>query len=163
AEHLIPHLPAQPNGPLPEDATPVASTIYGSAGVLPITWSYIAMMGAEALTEATQIAVLSANYLAHRLKDHFIVLYPALNQLGAHQCTLVLRVITKRTVVTAEDVYERLMDCGCRAPTMAFPVPGTLMVECAESEDMDELERIISAMIKIRGEIAEVEDGKIAV
>ncbi|HIW47496.1 MAG TPA: aminomethyl-transferring glycine dehydrogenase [Candidatus Yaniella excrementigallinarum] len=163
AEHLIPHLPAQPNGPLPEDATPVASTIYGSAGVLPITWSYIAMMGAEALTEATQIAVLSANYLAHRLKDHFPVLYTGLNDLVAHECILDLREITKNTGVTAEDVSKRLMDFGFHAPTMAFPVPGTLMVEPTESEDMDELERFISAMIKIREEIAEVEDGKIAV
>jgi len=121
------------------------------------------MMGAEALTEATQIAVLSANYLAHRLKDHFPVLYTGLNDLVAHECILDLREITKNTGVTAEDVSKRLMDFGFHAPTMAFPVPGTLMVEPTESEDMDELERFISAMIKIREEIAEVEDGKIAV
>ena len=163
AEHLKPYLPAQPNGPLYEEATPVASTLYGSAGVLPITWSYITMMGADALKQATQIAVLSANYLAHRLKDHFPVLYTGLNDLVAHECILDLRDITKKTGVTAEDVSKRLMDFGFHAPTMAFPVPGTLMVEPTESEDMDELERFITAMVTIREEIREVENGDIAV
>lgn len=163
AEHLIPYLPADPNGELPEDATPVASTLHGSAGVLPITWAYISMMGAEALTEATQVAVLSANYVAHRLKDHYPVLYVGLNDLVAHECILDLREITKNTGVTAEDVAKRLMDFGFHAPTMAFPVPGTLMVEPTESEDMAELERFITAMITIREEIAEIEDGKLSV
>ncbi len=163
AEHLIPYLPADPNGELPDDATPVASTLHGSAGVLPITWAYISMMGAEALTEATQVAVLSANYVAHRLKDHYPVLYVGLNDLVAHECILDLREITKNTGVTAEDVAKRLMDFGFHAPTMAFPVPGTLMVEPTESEDMAELERFITAMITIREEIAEIEDGKLSV
>ncbi|GAA2043897.1 aminomethyl-transferring glycine dehydrogenase [Yaniella flava] len=163
AEHLIPHLPAEPNGPLPDESTPVASTLHGSAGVLPITWSYITMMGAEALKEATQVAVLSANYLAHRLKDHFPVLYTGLNDLVAHECILDLREITKKTGVTAEDVSKRLMDFGFHAPTMAFPVPGTLMVEPTESEDLDELERFVTAMITIREEITEIEDEKVSV
>lgn len=163
AEHLIPHLPAEPNGPLPEDSTPVASTLHGSAGVLPITWAYVTMMGAEALKEATQIAVLSANYLAHRLKDHFPVLYTGLNDLVAHECILDLREITKKTGVTAEDVAKRLMDFGCHAPTMAFPVPGTLMVEPTESEDLEEIERFVTAMMTIREEIAEIEDENVAI
>lgn len=163
AEHLVPYLPADPTNELHEDATPVASTLHGSAGVLPITWAYISMMGAEALTEATQVAVLSANYLAHRLKEHYPVLYVGLNDLVAHECILDLREITKNTGVTAEDVAKRLMDFGFHAPTMAFPVPGTLMVEPTESEDMAELERFITAMITIREEIAEIEDGKFSV
>lgn len=163
AEHLIPHLPAEPNGPLPEDSTPVASTLHGSAGVLPITWAYVTMMGADALKEATQVAVLSANYLAHRLKDHFPVLYTGLNDLVAHECILDLREITKKTGVTVEDVAKRLMDFGFHAPTMAFPVPGTLMVEPTESEDLEEIERFVTAMMTIRDEIAEIEDEKIAV
>src|SRR5699024_281220 len=152
-----------PNGPRPEGATPVAPTLYGSAGVLPITWAYVSTMGAPALKEATQVAVLSANYLAHRLKDHYPLLYTGLNDLVAHECILDLREITKNTGVTAEDVAKRLMDFGFHAPTMAFPVPGTLMVEPTESEDMDELERFITAMVTIREEIAEIEHGKIAV
>ena len=163
AEHLVPYLPAQPNGELPENSTPVASTMHGSAGVLPITWAYITMMGADALKEATQVAVLSANYLAHRLKDHFPLLYTGLNGLVAHECILDLREITKTSGVTVDDVAKRLMDFGFHAPTMAFPVPGTLMVEPTESEDMDELERFITAMVTIRQEIADIEAGKIAV
>lgn len=163
AEHLIPHLPAEPNGELPADSTPVASTLHGSAGVLPITWAYVSMMGAAALTEATQVAVLSANYLAHRLKDHFPVLYTGLNDLVAHECILDLRELTKNTGVTAEDVSKRLMDFGFHAPTMAFPVPGTLMVEPTESESLEEIERFVTAMVTIREEIAEIEGEKIAV
>src|SRR5699024_9217136 len=163
AEHLVPYLPAEPNAELPNNATPVASTLHGSAGVLPITWAYISMMGAEALTEATQIAVLSANYVAERLKDHYPVLYVGLNDLVAHECILDLRDITKKTGVTAEDVAKRLMDFGFHAPTMPFPVPVTLMNKPTESEDMDERERFITAMITIREEIAEIEDGKISV
>ncbi|MDN6172479.1 MAG: glycine dehydrogenase (aminomethyl-transferring), partial [Yaniella sp.] len=162
AEHLKPHLPANPNGPLPEDATPVASTLYGSAGVLPITWAYVSMMGAPALKEATQVAVLSANYLAHRLKDHYPLLYTGLNGLVAHECILDLRELTKQTGVTAEDVAKRLMDFGFHAPTMAFPVPGTLMVEPTESEDLVEIERFITAMITIREEIEEIANEKVA-
>ncbi|HEY4556934.1 MAG TPA: glycine dehydrogenase (aminomethyl-transferring), partial [Enteractinococcus sp.] len=163
AEHLVPYLPAEPTAELSEEATPVASTLHGSAGVLPITWAYITMMGAEALKEATQIAVLSANYVAHRLKDHYPVLYTGLNDMVAHECILDLREITKKTGVTAEDVAKRLMDFGFHAPTMAFPVPGTLMVEPTESEDMEELERFITAMITIREEITEIENGTITV
>src|SRR5699024_11661855 len=129
-----------------EDATPVASTIYGSAGVLPITWSYIAMMGAEALTEATQIAVLSANYLAHRLKDHFPVLYTGLNDLVAHECILDLRVITKNTGVTAEEVSKRLMDFGLHDTTMTFPVPSTLIGEPNELVELANRAHVIHIM-----------------
>ncbi|GAA4116368.1 aminomethyl-transferring glycine dehydrogenase [Enteractinococcus coprophilus] len=163
AEHLVPYLPADPRVQLSDNATPVASTLYGSAGVLPISWAYITMMGADALKEATQVAVLSANYVAHRLKNHYPLLYTGLNDLVAHECILDLREITKNTGVTVEDVAKRLMDFGFHAPTMAFPVPGTLMVEPTESEDMDEMERFITAMITIREEITDIENGKIAV
>ncbi len=163
AEHLVPYLPADPRTELTDNATPVASTLYGSAGVLPIPWAYITMMGADALKEATQIAVLSANYVAHRLKDHYPVLYTGLNDLVAHECILDLREITQETGVTEVDVAKRLMDFGFHAPTMAFPVAGTLMVEPTESENIEEVERFITAMITIREEIAEIENGKIGV
>lgn len=160
AEHLIPHLPSDArNYDGDQSGIPVAATLYGSAGVLPITWAYIAMMGADGLTEATKVAVLSANYIAKRLEDHYPILFAGNNGLVAHECIVDIRKITDKTGVTAEDVAKRLMDFGFHAPTMAFPVPGTLMIEPTESEDLAEIERFIEAMITIRQEIAEVANG----
>ncbi|MBO0824819.1 MAG: aminomethyl-transferring glycine dehydrogenase, partial [Actinobacteria bacterium] len=138
---------------------PVAAAPYGSAGILPISWAYVRLMGAAGLRRATQVAILSANYIAHRLTEHFPVLYTGRNGLVAHECILDLRPITARTGVTAEDVAKRLIDYGFHAPTMSFPVAGTLMVEPTESEDLAELDRFCDAMIAIRHEIALVESG----
>ncbi len=168
AEHLVPFLPGDPTPGVTGAAgaatatsgTPVASTRYGSAGILPISYAYVALMGPDGLTEATKAAVLTANYVASRLDPHFPVLYTGPNGLVAHECILDLRKITAETGVTAEDVSKRLMDYGFHAPTLAFPVPGTLMVEPTESEDLAELDRFIDAMIAIRGEIDAVAAGR---
>jgi glycine dehydrogenase len=138
---------------------PVAAAPYGSAGILPISWAYIAMMGADGLRQASQVAILSANYLARRLDPHFPVLYTGREGLVAHECILDLRPLTSQTGITAEDVAKRLIDYGFHAPTMSFPVAGTLMVEPTESEDLAELDRFCDAMIAIRGEIARVAAG----
>lgn len=157
AEHLVPFLPGDPNGQYSmRDGVPVVSTMFGSAGVLPISWAYIAMMGGEGLTEATKHAILNANYIARRLNEHFPVLFTGNQELVAHECILDLRELTAKTGITAEDVTKRLMDFGFHAPTLAFPVPGTLMVEPTESEDLGEIERFIEAMITIRQEMEEV-------
>ena len=166
AEHLIPFLPTDPSSEQSEDPNtglPVSGARYGSAGVLPITWSYIAMMGDEGLTEASRMALVNANYISRKLADHFPTLYTGKNDLVAHECILDLNALTKASGVTAEDVSKRLMDFGFHAPTLAFPVPGTLMVEPTESEDKAELDRFIEAMITIRGEIQEIIDGKVTV
>ncbi|MDR7383248.1 glycine dehydrogenase [Promicromonospora iranensis] len=166
AEHLVPFLPGDPTPGVATGATdgsagiPVASTRYGSAGILPISYAYVALMGPDGLTEATKAAVLTANYVASRLDPYFPVLYTGPNGLVAHECILDLRKITAETGVTAEDVSKRLMDYGFHAPTLAFPVPGTLMVEPTESEDLAELDRFIDAMIAIRGEIDAVAAGR---
>jgi glycine dehydrogenase len=141
-------------------AGPVAAAPYGSAGILPISWAYIKLMGAQGLREATQVAILSANYLARRLTEYFPVLYTGQSGLVAHECILDLRAITAETGVTAEDVAKRLIDYGFHAPTMSFPVAGTLMVEPTESEDLTELDRFCDAMIAIRGEIDRVASGE---
>jgi glycine dehydrogenase len=138
---------------------PVAAAPFGSAGILPISWAYIAMMGADGLRQATQAAILGANYLARRLDPHFPVLYTGRGGLVAHECILDLRPITARTGVTAEDVAKRLIDYGFHAPTLSFPVAGTLMVEPTESEDLAELDRFCDAMISIRAEIDRVAAG----
>jgi glycine dehydrogenase len=138
---------------------PVAAAPFGSAGILPISWAYIAMMGADGLREATQTAILAANYVARRLGPHFPVLYTGRGGLVAHECILDLRPITARTGVTAEDVAKRLIDYGFHAPTLSFPVAGTLMVEPTESEDLAELDRFCDAMISIRAEIDRVAAG----
>ncbi|MEV0892903.1 aminomethyl-transferring glycine dehydrogenase [Promicromonospora sp. NPDC050262] len=165
AEHLVPFLPGDPTpgvgaGEAGAAGIPVASTRYGSAGILPISYAYVALMGPDGLTEATKAAVLTANYVASRLDPHFPVLYTGPNGLVAHECILDLRKITAETGVTAEDVSKRLMDYGFHAPTLAFPVPGTLMVEPTESEDLAELDRFVDAMIAIRGEIDAVAAGR---
>ncbi|WP_454723750.1 MULTISPECIES: aminomethyl-transferring glycine dehydrogenase [Cupriavidus] len=137
----------------------VSAAPFGSASILPISWMYIAMMGSAGLTAATENAILAANYVARRLSPHFPVLYTGQHGLVAHECILDLRPLQKATGISNEDVAKRLMDYGFHAPTMSFPVPGTLMIEPTESESLHELDRFIDAMIAIRGEIARVEDG----
>ncbi|HEY4615070.1 MAG TPA: glycine dehydrogenase (aminomethyl-transferring), partial [Citricoccus sp.] len=144
-EHLTPYLPSAEN--------PITAAPYGSAGVMPISWAYLHLMGPDGLTEATRYALLNANYVAQRLGEYFPVLYTGKSGLVAHECILDLRELTARTGVTAEDVCKRLIDYGFHAPTLAFPVAGTLMVEPTESEDLAEIERFIDAMISIHGEM----------
>jgi glycine dehydrogenase len=169
AEHLAPFLPGDPapagtGGEVtPGGVPPVSAAPHGSAGILPISYAYLALMGPDGLTAATQNAVLTANYVASRLAGHYPVLYSGANGLVAHECILDLRRITAETGVTVDDVAKRLVDFGFHAPTMAFPVPGTLMVEPTESEDLAELDRFVEAMIAIRGEIDAVAAGRWAV
>jgi glycine dehydrogenase len=160
--HLAPFLPNHPLDPAAGPATgpgPVSAAPYGSAGILPISWAYVRLMGAEGLTAATKAAVLSANYVAARLRDHFPVLYSGHDGLVAHECIVDVRPLTKATGVTVDDVAKRLIDFGFHAPTMSFPVAGTLMIEPTESEDLAELDRFCDAMIEIRREIDEVAAG----
>jgi glycine dehydrogenase len=160
--HLAPYLPNHPLAPEAGPQTgpgPVSAAPYGSAGILPISWAYIRLMGGEGLTRATQVAVLNANYVAHRLQPHFPVLYTGRSGLVAHECIVDLRQITRQTGVTVEDVAKRLIDYGFHAPTMSFPVAGTLMIEPTESEDLAELDRFCKAMIAIRAEIDAVASG----
>jgi glycine dehydrogenase len=155
-----------PNHPLQRTAGPaggagaIAAAPWGSASILPITWAYIRLMGPDGLTRATATAILSANYIASRLNEHFPVLYTGDRGLVAHECILDLRPITKATGVTVDDVAKRLIDYGFHAPTMSFPVAGTLMVEPTESEDLPEIDRFVDAMISIRGEIDRVGSGE---
>ncbi|MGH3454071.1 MAG: aminomethyl-transferring glycine dehydrogenase [Nocardioidaceae bacterium] len=163
AEHLAAYLPSHPLHPdagRRDGIGAVSAAPYGSAGILPITWAYIAMMGAAGLTDATSVAVLSANYVAKRLDPYFPVLYRGHGGLIAHECILDLRELTKQTGVSVDDVAKRLIDYGFHAPTMSFPVAGTLMVEPTESEDLGELDRFCDAMIAIRGEIDRVAEGE---
>ncbi|HEU4674977.1 MAG TPA: aminomethyl-transferring glycine dehydrogenase, partial [Motilibacteraceae bacterium] len=161
--HLAPHLP---NHPLRAEAGPstgvgpVSAAPWGSAGILPISWAYVRLMGGEGLTEATKVAVLNANYVAARLRDHYPVLYTGPDGLVAHECILDVRPLTKATGVTVDDVAKRLIDYGFHAPTMSFPVAGTLMVEPTESEDLAELDRFCEAMIAIRAEADRVGAGE---
>ncbi|HEY1148210.1 MAG TPA: aminomethyl-transferring glycine dehydrogenase [Pseudoduganella sp.] len=138
----------------------ISAAPYGSASILPISWMYIAMMGDAGLTAATEVAILNANYVARRLAPHFPVLYSGHDGLVAHECILDLRPLTDATGISNEDVAKRLMDFGFHAPTMSFPVPGTLMIEPTESESLAELDRFIDAMIAIRAEIAKVQSGE---
>ncbi|WP_326639503.1 aminomethyl-transferring glycine dehydrogenase [Streptosporangium sp. NBC_01755] len=156
--HLADYLPGHPlrGG---SAVGPVSAAPYGSAGILPISWAYIRMMGADGLKAATEQAILSANYLARRLDPHYPVLYTGRGGLVAHECIIDLRQITKETGVTVDDVAKRLIDYGFHAPTMSFPVAGTLMIEPTESEDLAELDRFCEAMIAIRGEIEKVASG----
>ncbi len=168
-EHLAPFLPSHPlrpeAGPIGRGHAdggvgPVSGAPWGSAGILPIPWTYIRMMGPEGLLRATQVAILNANYVAARLRDHYPILYTGENGLVAHECILDLRPLTASSGVTVDDVAKRLIDYGFHAPTMSFPVAGTLMVEPTESEDLAELDRFCEAMIAIRREIARVEAGE---
>jgi glycine dehydrogenase len=174
--HLAPFLPGHPlaqmhqhppfdmatgsAGTVEHRGAPVSAAPYGSASILPISWAYARMMGAEGLTDATANAVLAANYVALRLREHYPVLYAGENGLVAHECILDLRPLKEATGIGNDDVAKRLMDYGFHAPTMSFPVAGTLMVEPTESEDLAELERFIQAMIAIRHEADRVAAGE---
>nr|WP_258562488.1 aminomethyl-transferring glycine dehydrogenase [Nocardioides sp. MAH-18] len=161
--HLAPYLPSHALHPEESKRSgigPISAAPYGSAGILPISWAYIRLMGAEGLTRATAAAVLSANYIAARLGEHYPVLYRGHGGLVAHECILDLRGITKDTGVSVDDVAKRLIDYGFHAPTMSFPVAGTLMVEPTESEDLGEIDRFVDAMIAIKGEIDRVGAGE---
>ena len=161
--HLAPFLPGSPKPGVAAAAGhgggAVASAPFGSAGILPISWAYIALMGPAGLREASAVAVLSANYIARRLAPHFPVLYTGAHGRVAHECILDLRPLKERCGITVDDVAKRLMDYGFHAPTMSFPVPGTLMIEPTESEPLADLDRFCDAMIAIRGEIDAVESG----
>ena len=166
--HLAPYLPSHPlrpecgpsgRGDADGGVGPVSGAPWGSAAILPIPYAYIRLMGPDGLLKATQVAIASANYIAKRLGDHYPVLYTGENGLVAHECILDLRGITAQTGVTVDDVAKRLIDYGFHAPTMSFPVAGTLMVEPTESEDLIELDRFCDAMIAIKGEINAVEAG----
>ena len=139
----------------------VSGASFGSASILPISWMYIAMMGRVGLRRATQVALLNANYVAKRLAPHYDTLYTGRNGLVAHECILDLRPLKDATGISAEDVAKRLIDFGFHAPTLSFPVAGTLMVEPTESESLHELDRFIDAMIQIRDEIRAIEDGRL--
>src|SRR2546423_1899005 len=139
---------------------PVSAAPYGSAGILPISWMYITMMGGHGLRAATESAILAANYLARRLSSQFPVLYAGTNGLVAHECILDLRPLKDTSDVTVEDIAKRLMDYGFHAPTMSFPVAGTLMIEPTESESKAELDRFVEAMLAIREEIRAIEEGR---
>ena len=165
--HLAPFLPSHAQAQRAEhagghvfDGGPVSAAPYGSASILPISWAYVRLMGTRGLTEATASAVLAANYIAARLKDHFPVLYAGENGLVAHECILDLRPLRESTGITVDDVAKRLIDYGFHAPTMSFPVAGTLMVEPTESEDLAELDRFVEAMIAIKGEADRVATGE---
>ena len=160
--HLAPYLPGRVDAHKgPEDAAvgPVSAATHGSAGIMPIPYAYIALMGAEGLREASRVAILNANYIAARLRRHYPLLYAGDDGRVAHECILDIRPLTARTGVSAEDIAKRLMDYGFHAPTMGFPVPGTLMIEPTESEGLAELDRFIEAMIAIRAEISALEEG----
>ena len=160
-EHLAPFYLARPGRRRARDGLGVISAApWGSAAILPISWAYIAMMSGPGLRRATEVAILNANYVARRLSPHYPVLYTGPNGLIAHECVLDLRPLTQTTGVSVEDVAKRLIDFGFHAPTMSFPVAGTLMIEPTESEDLTELDRFCSAMITIRDEIRRVEEGE---
>jgi len=164
--HLAPFLPNHPLDHLAGPATgpgPISAAPFGSASILPISWAYIRLMGGEGLTHATEVAILNANYMAARLKSSYPILYTGAHGLVAHECILDMREITKVSGVTVDDIAKRLMDFGFHAPTMSFPVAGTLMIEPTESEDILEMNRFIDAMIAIRGEIDQIIEGKISV
>ena len=158
--HLARFLPGHGNNSANGAAVgPVSAALYGSASILPISWMYIAMMGREGMTAASEVAILNANYLSRRLAAHYPVLYSGPGELVAHECIFDLRPVKESSGVTAEDVAKRLIDYGFHAPTMSFPVPGTLMVEPTESESLAELDRFVDAMIAIRAEIRAIEMG----
>jgi len=162
-EHLVPFLPSHPMHPRPERRDgigPVSAAPYGSAGILAISWAYIRMLSGAGLAHATRSAVLAANYVAARLAPSFPILYTGAHGLVAHECILDLRGLTKSTGVSVDDVAKRLIDYGFHAPTVSFPVAGTLMVEPTESEDLAELDRFCDAMIAIRAEIEEIAAGR---
>ncbi|MCM5551026.1 aminomethyl-transferring glycine dehydrogenase subunit GcvPB, partial [Xanthomonas hortorum pv. pelargonii] len=157
--HLAPYLPKTLGGE--GDVGMVSAASYGSASILPISWMYVTMMGSGGLRKATQVALLNANYIAKRLAPHYKTLYTGRNGLVAHECILDIRPLEKTSGIGAEDIAKRLIDFGFHAPTLSFPVAGTLMVEPTESESQHELDRFIDAMIQIRDEIRAIEDGRL--
>jgi glycine dehydrogenase len=160
-EDLVPFLPGHKAGGLPAHPVgAISAAPLGNAAVLPISWMYCRMMGAAGLTQATEVAILSANYISARLREHYPTLYASENGHVAHECILDLRPLKDSSGVTAEDVAKRLIDYGFHAPTLSFPVPGTLMVEPTESETLEEIDRFIAAMVAIREEIRRVERGE---
>jgi hypothetical protein len=162
-EHLAPFLPNHPLAPEAGPSTgpgPVSAAPWGSAAILPISWAYLKMMGPDGLREATAVAIAAANYIAERLRDHYPVLYTGQNGRVAHECIVDLRPISKETGVSVDDVAKRLIDYGFHAPTMSFPVAGTLMIEPTESESLAELDRFCEAMIAIREEVDKVTRGE---
>ncbi|MHC5066160.1 MAG: aminomethyl-transferring glycine dehydrogenase, partial [Planctomycetota bacterium] len=163
AEHLAPFLPGHPMAPEKREQAvgAVSAAPFGSPSILPISYAYIALMGPDGLRKATEVAILNANYVAKRLRDHYPVLYTGTNDLVAHECILDLRPLKKSCGVDAADVAKRLMDYGFHAPTLSFPVAGTLMVEPTESESQEELDRFCEAMIQIRAEAEAIAEGKV--
>ena len=164
-EDLAPHLPSDPMtyNPISNNVGPVSATNFGSASILPISWKYIQMMGASGLRRATQVAILSANYIAKKLSSHYKILYTGKNDLIAHECILDIRPLKELCGVEVDDIAKRLIDFGFHAPTMSFPVPGTLMIEPTESESLAEIDRFIEAMICIRNEIDELIEGSYSI
>ena len=161
--HLAPFLPGHPVSPIAgaeRSSDTVSAAPFGSASILPISWTYITLMGGEGLKRATEVAIVNANYLAQRLKSHYPVLYSGRNGRVAHECIIDLRPIKESCGISEEDIAKRLMDYGFHAPTMSFPVAGTLMIEPTESESLAELDRFCEAMIAIRGEVQKVENGE---
>ncbi len=158
--HLAPYLPSRLGIDTNSPVGPVSAAPYGSAGILAISWAYIALMGSEGLEQATKVAILNANYIATRLAPHYPILYSGHNGLIAHECILDARPLKEKSGVSAEDIAKRLIDYGFHAPTLSFPVAGTLMVEPTESESKCELDRFIDAMISIRHEIRAIEEGR---
>jgi glycine dehydrogenase len=160
--HLAPYLASHPLQTIPGTQASngtISAAPWGSASILPISWMYIRMMGAEGVKQATQMAILNANYIAHRLKDHYPILYTGRNGFVAHECLLDLRPLKAASGISEEDIAKRLMDYGFHAPTMSFPVAGTLMVEPTESESKAELDRFCDAMLAIHQEIQQVING----
>ncbi len=161
AKHLAPFLPGHPLAPAgTQPVGPVSAAPWGSASILPISFAYIAMMGGEGLRRATEVAILNANYMAKRLESHYQVVYTGRNGRVAHEFIIDCRPFKKTAAIEAEDIAKRLMDYGFHAPTMSFPVPGTLMIEPTESEAQSELDRLCDALIAIRGEIRAIEEGR---
>ncbi len=159
-EELSDYLPSDPLTYSDESTTgPISASNFGSASILPISWMYIQMMGSQALRLATQAAILSANYIAHKLKEHYAILYTGQNDMIAHECIIDIRPLKESIGIEVDDIAKRLVDFGFHAPTMSFPVPGTLMIEPTESESLKEIDRFCDAMIEIRNEISEVENG----
>ncbi|HZB27484.1 MAG TPA: aminomethyl-transferring glycine dehydrogenase subunit GcvPB, partial [Gemmatimonadales bacterium] len=164
AAHLVPFLPGHPVVDLdhPSACGTISAGPWGSAAILPISWAYIALMGYDGLTEATQIAILNANYVARRLAEHYPLLYTGQHGLVAHECIIDTRPYKASAGVDVEDIAKRIIDYGFHPPTVSFPVPGTLMIEPTESESKEELDRFCDALISIREEIREIEEGRVA-
>ena len=161
-EHLAGFLPGHPiiSTNLERNEDTVSAAPYGSASILPISWAYIKMLGSEGMKKATQVAILNANYMANKLSEHFDILYKGQNEMVGHEFIVDMRPFKKTSNITDEDVAKRLMDFGFHAPTMSFPVPGTLMIEPTESEAKGELDRFCETLIQIKNEITAIEKGE---